>query len=56
MIILAECPICPREQATKNKACKCGEDLDKAKRSKRVKYSNIWGLALNHNITTRRLL
>ena len=38
MAILAECPICRKKQATKNKICSCGEELDKAKRSKRVKY------------------
>ena len=38
MAILAECPICHRKQAAKNKLCSCGEDLVKAKRSKRVKY------------------
>jgi hypothetical protein len=38
MAILAECPICHRKQATKNKVCKCSENLDKAKKSKRVKY------------------
>jgi len=38
MAILAECPICHRKQATRNKVCKCGENLDKAKKSKRVKY------------------
>jgi len=38
MAILAECPMCHRKQATKNKVCKCGKDLDQAKRSGRVKY------------------
>ena len=38
MAILAECPICHKKQAIKNKSCSCGQDLDKAKRSKRVKY------------------
>ena len=38
MAILAECPICHNKQSAKNKRCKCGEDLDKAKKSKRVKY------------------
>jgi integrase len=38
MAVLAECPICHRKQATKNKVCKCDEDLDKAKRSKKVRY------------------
>jgi len=38
MAVLAECPICHRKQSNKNKKCKCGEDLDQAKRSKRVKY------------------
>jgi integrase len=38
MAILAECPICHKKQGTKNKECSCGEDLDKAKGSKRVRY------------------
>ncbi|MFC1799118.1 tyrosine-type recombinase/integrase [Thermodesulfobacteriota bacterium] len=38
MAIMAECPICRRKQSKRNKVCKCGEDLDRAKRSKRVKY------------------
>lgn len=38
MSILIECPICHNKQGGKNKRCKCGEDLDKAKRSHRVKY------------------
>ena len=38
MAILAECPICRARQSVKNKVCKCGTDLDRAKRSKKVKY------------------
>lgn len=38
MAILAECPTCHRKQSTKNKLCKCSEDLNKAKESKRVRY------------------
>ncbi|MFC1881159.1 tyrosine-type recombinase/integrase [Thermodesulfobacteriota bacterium] len=38
MSILAECPMCHKKQATKNKACNCGENLDKAKKSKKVRY------------------
>jgi integrase len=38
MSILIECPICHKKHATKNKRCKCGENLDKAKRNERVKY------------------
>ena len=38
MAILAECPICRNKQSVKNKKCKCGEDLDRAKRSQRVRY------------------
>ena len=38
MAVLAECPICHKKQGAKNKLCACGEDLDKAKRSKRVRY------------------
>jgi integrase len=38
MAILGECPICRKKQSIKNKICKCGEDLVKAKRSMRVKY------------------
>jgi starch phosphorylase len=38
MGILAECPFCHTKQGTKNKVCKCGQSLDKAKRAKKVKY------------------
>lgn len=39
MAILAECPICRRKQANKNKVClNCGNDMDKSKRSKKVRY------------------
>jgi len=38
MAILAECPICHRKQAVKNKVCTCGQDMDKAKKGKRVRY------------------
>lgn len=38
MAILAECPICRTRQSVKKKVCKCGEDLDTAKGSKRVTY------------------
>ena len=38
MAILAECPTCRKKQSTRNKECSCGQNLDKAKRSKRVKY------------------
>ncbi len=38
MAILSECPVCHRKQSVRNKLCPCGNDLDKAKRSRRVKY------------------
>jgi integrase len=38
MAIMQECPICHKKQKTSNKLCSCGEDLDKAKSSKRVRY------------------
>jgi integrase len=38
MPVLAQCPICREKQSLKNKMCKCGESLDKAKGSRRVKY------------------
>ncbi len=38
MSILAECPFCHRKQSLKNKKCPCGEDLDKLKRSQKVRY------------------
>ncbi len=38
MAILAECPACHRKQSLKRKSCRCGEDLNKAKESKRVRY------------------
>ena len=38
MGVMVQCPICRIRQSLDNKRCKCGEDLVKAKRSKRVKY------------------
>jgi len=38
MSILAECSFCKRKQSVKNKLCRCGENLDKMKRSKKVRY------------------
>jgi integrase len=38
MAILAECPVCHRRQSVEHKRCTCGENMDKAKRSQRVKY------------------
>jgi integrase len=38
MGVLAECPLCHKKQSVKNNICKCGQDLTKAKRSKRVVY------------------
>ena len=37
MSILAECPICRKKQSLRNKLCSCGENLDKAKKSGRVR-------------------
>lgn len=39
MALLAECPLCHRKQAVKNRNCKgCGEDLIKLKKAMRVRY------------------
>jgi integrase len=38
LAILAECPTCHRKQSIRNKACKCGQSMDSAKRSKKVRY------------------
>lgn len=38
MAVLAECPICHKKQNASNRVCTCGEDLVKAKKSKRVRY------------------
>jgi hypothetical protein len=38
MAILAKCPLCRTKQSNKNKICKCGQNLDSAKRDQRVKY------------------
>jgi hypothetical protein len=38
MAILAECPQCHQEQSIRNKACSCGNDLDKTKRAQKVRY------------------
>ncbi len=42
MAILQQCPICRAKQKTSNKICKCGHDLDKAKRSRKVKFYIKW--------------
>ena len=38
MAIMAECPICRKKQSVKNKRCTCGQNMDAAKRSQRVRY------------------
>ena len=38
MAILCKCPNCGRKQAVKNKKCKCGRNLDRAKQSRQVRY------------------
>jgi integrase len=38
MAILAECPFCHNKQSARNKICKCGAELDKLKRSKKIRY------------------
>jgi len=39
MAVLAECPVCHKKQAVKNKRCTCGADLDKLKKAKKkVRY------------------
>jgi hypothetical protein len=38
MAILAECPLCHKKQAVKNRVCDCGKDLVKAKRAQTVRY------------------
>ena len=38
MGILSECPVCKTRQSVKNKLCRCGQNMDKAKKSNRVKY------------------
>ena len=38
MAVLAECLRCHKRQSLRNKVCKCGGDLDKAKKGKRINY------------------
>ena len=38
MAILAECPVCHRKQSSKNKLCACGMNMDRAKKSRKVRY------------------
>jgi integrase len=45
MAILAECPRCHKKQTVKNKICDCGVNLDKAKKSKKVRYWVVYRLA-----------
>lgn len=44
MAILAECPRCHKRQAIKNKICTCGDDLDKEKRRKKVRFWIVYRL------------
>ena len=44
MAILAECPVCHKKQSIRNKLCKCGLDLDKEKRKKKVFYHIVYRL------------
>jgi len=45
MAILAECPVCHKKQAVKNRNCVCGTDLVKEKRLKKVRYWVVYRLA-----------
>ena len=38
MAVLAECSVCHKKQSIRNKLCKCGADLVKAKRSNNVTF------------------
>ncbi len=38
MAILGECPECHKKQSARNKKCSCGVDLEKAKKSRKVRY------------------
>ncbi len=38
MSLLVECPICHRKQSLRNKLCRCGENLDKAKENKKTRF------------------
>ena len=61
MAIMAQCPVCRQKRSMKKKVCPCGENLDKAKRSGRVKYWLSYKLdgktkwkALSNSITEAR--
>ena len=53
MSVLAECRFCKRKQSLRNKICKCGENLDKQKRSKQIKY---WMQGADSDIDTAEIL
>jgi len=38
MAVLVECNLCHQKQSNKNKKCRCGNDMDKAKKTKKVNY------------------
>jgi len=49
MAIFQECPTCKKKQSNRHKECKaCGENLDRAKRSGRVKFH------IRHNLPDGR--
>ncbi len=41
MAVLAECPMCHKKQAVKNKVCRCGADLDKLKKNNSSKKAKV---------------
>jgi integrase len=44
MAILAECPVCHGKQAVKNKQCRCGENLDRWKKNRRIRFHVVYRL------------
>jgi integrase len=38
MAVLAECPVCHQKQSVRNRVCRCGEDLVKAKKLQHVRF------------------
>lgn len=45
MAIMMGCPTCRRKQRVRNKTCPCGEDMDRMKQRKKVKYWIVFQVA-----------
>ena len=49
MAIFSECPRCRKKQSLRNRLCKCGEDLVKAKKAKKIKMPKLKAIKVKYS-------